>query len=65
MQFNKNQIEFLIKIGLSGIPFDALTDPDLEVIEEKVSECLQKNGFDANYTPTKTGKMCESILDML
>ena len=65
MQFNNNQIEFLKEIGLSNISFNDLTDADYVIIEEKVTEHLQKNGFDAEYMPTKVGIMCESILDML
>lgn len=65
MKFSENQIEFMKKIGISIDFSKNLSDYDYELIEEKVSEHLQKKGFDAEYEPTEEGKMCESILDML
>lgn len=65
MNFSKNQINFMISIGISAKFANALSDTDYEEIEEKVSEHLQKHGFDKNYEPNEHGKMCESILDML
>lgn len=65
MLFTENQIKFMQEIGVSVVSFDDLTDADYELIEEKVSNHLQKNGFDANYGSTEAGKMCESILDLL
>ena len=50
--FEKNQIEFMKKIGIS-IDFDNISDDDFIVIEEKVSEYLQKQGFDKDYSPTE------------
>lgn len=65
MNFSQEQIDFMKQIGIS-IDFSSdLRDGDDELIEEKVSEYLQKNGFDSNYKPTAAGKMCESILDMI
>jgi len=58
MEFNKTQIEFLNKIGISTVYF-------YELLEERVSEYLQKYGFNANYEPTEEGRICESILDIL
>ena len=65
MKFSKNQIEFMKKIGISINSFDNPSDKDIDAIEEKVSEHLQKKGFDKNYSATADGEMCESILDML
>lgn len=65
MKFNENQIEFMKKIGISINFNDNLSDSDYDLIEEKVSDYLQKNGFDENYEPTEEGTMCEAILDML
>lgn len=65
MTFSKNQIEFMKKIGISVDFSKKLSDADIEIIEDKVSEHLQKSGFDKDYMPTKEGKMCESILDLL
>lgn len=65
MKFTKNQIEFMNKIGIS-INFDTdISDDDYEIIEDKVSDYLQKKGFNDDYFTTEDGKMCESILDMI
>lgn len=65
MKFNEKQIEFMRKIGISITFSETLSDKDSLLIEEKVSEHLQKHGFDSEYKPTKDGEMCESILDIL
>ena len=65
MLFKENQIKFMQKIGISVASFDSLTDADCELIEQKVAEYLQKYGFNNEYEPTKSGAMCESILDLL
>lgn len=65
MKFSKNQIEFMQKIGISIHFSENLSDSDYEMIEEKVSEHLQKHGFDNDYESTEEGRMCESILDAL
>lgn len=64
MKFNKNQIELMKNIGIS-INFDDISDEEYIEIEEKVSDYLQKKGFNGDYSPNKDGEMCESILDML
>ncbi|MBQ7972205.1 MAG: hypothetical protein IJ291_01950 [Lachnospiraceae bacterium] len=64
MKFNKNQIEFMKKIGIS-INFEDVSDDDALLIEDKVSDYLQKKGFNEDYSLTEDGEMCESILDML
>lgn len=64
MKFNKNQIEFMKKIGIS-INFEDISDDDAILIEDKVSDYLQKKGFNEDYSLTEDGEMCESILDML
>lgn len=64
MKFNKNQIEFMKKIGIS-INFEDISDDDALLIEDKVSDYLQKKGFNEDYSLTEDGEMCESILDML
>lgn len=63
--FDNKQIEFMRKIGIDIDFSKVLSAFDFETIEEKVSEWLQKNGFDKNYEPTQYGKVCESILDVL
>lgn len=64
IEFNKTQIDFMKKIGIS-FNFSNISDEDYILIEEKVSAYLQKKGFNEDYTPNRDGEMCESILDML
>ena len=64
MKFNNNQIDFMEKIGIS-INHENISDSDILLIEEKVSEYLQKKGFNNDYSPNQECEMCESILDML
>lgn len=52
------------EIGIS-INFSNISDDDYVAIEEKVSEYLQKKGFNEDYSPNEDCKMCESILDKL
>ncbi|MCM1375057.1 MAG: hypothetical protein NC245_08210 [Muribaculum sp.] len=47
------------------VDFENLSDDMLVEIENIVSEKLQKSGFDADYTITDKGKICEAILDKL
>ena len=65
MKFDQDQIKFLKRIGVSINFSEPLSDADYELIEEKVSDHLQRKGFSKEYEPTEDGKMCESILDML
>lgn len=65
MEFSKEQVEFMKRCGISINFSKALCDDDYLLIEEKISECLQKYGFGEDYSPTEVGKMCESILDVL
>ena len=52
-------------IGVS-VNFDTdISDEEYEVIEDKVTEYLQKQGFNTDYSVTEHGKMCESILDRI
>lgn len=52
---NKIQIALMQSLGLNQ-------DTPLDIIEDKVSEYLEKNGFDENYNITDEGKICESII---
>lgn len=63
IEFSKTQIDFMKKIGIS-FNFSNISDDDYILIEEKVSDYLQKKGFNEDYTPNRDGEMCESILDM-
>ncbi len=60
--FTEDQIAFMEKLGIRA-HFNAPTDDEAVLIEDKVSSCLQEHGFDENYMPTEVGRMCESILD--
>ena len=51
-------------IGID-VDFSNLSDDDLVLIEEKVADKYEVSGLDKDYNPTETGKMCESILDMM
>ena len=62
--FSEAEKVFLKSIGINA-NFDTISDDEFVTIEEKVSEHLQKRGFDEEYKPTKEGLMCESILDKL
>lgn len=64
MKFKNTQIEFMKKIGIS-IKQKNISDSDILLIEEKVSEYLQEKGFNEDYSPNQEGEMSESILDML
>lgn len=65
MKLNKQQVEFIRKLGLNINPNRPLTDDEESMVEEKVANHLQVYGFDEEYKPTKEGIMCESILDLL
>lgn len=62
--FSEKQIEFMKSIGIS-VDFNNLSDNELISIEDRVSEKLQKSGFDEENKITETGTICESILDLL
>lgn len=64
MKFKNTQIEFMKKIEIS-IKQKNISNSDILLIEEKVSEYLQEKGFNEDYSPNQEGEMCESILDML
>ena len=64
MKFDEEQIEFMKKIGID-VDFDNLSDDDFVFIEENVANEYEIRGLDQDYNPTETGKMCESILDIL
>lgn len=65
LKFTENQIEFMKSLGVSVPSFQNLSDADIEQIEDKVSEHLQLKGFNADYSINESGKICESILDIL
>lgn len=62
--FTEEQSSFMEKLGIRA-HFDAPTDDEAVLIEDRVASCLQEHGFDKDYMPTAIGTMCESILDEL
>ena len=62
MKLSVQEKRFLKKINIISFDFD---DEDILNVEEKVSNYLQKHGFDKNYQPTEDGLICESILDKI
>lgn len=60
--FTEEQISFMKKLGIRA-HFDAPTDDEAVLIEDRVATCLQEHGFDKDYMPTAIGTMCEAILD--
>lgn len=65
MKFKNKHIEFMKKIGIRVRSYSNPSASDIALIESKVSEHLQKKGFDADYAPTEDGLLCEEILDIL
>lgn len=62
--FSDEEKQLMIKIGIC-VDFGSLSDDEFVMIEEIVSKHLQRNGFDAEYKPTREGLVCEAILDKL
>ena len=62
--FSSKQIDFIKGLGLD-FDFAHLSDEDCLEIGERVANELEYRGFDENYEPTETGRLCESILDSL
>jgi len=60
--FTEEQISFMKKLGIRA-NFNAPSDDEAVLIEDRVASCLQEHGFDKDYMPTAIGTMCESILD--
>ncbi len=54
---NKIKVDFDVK--------DELTDEQVLELDEKVSDYLAMHGFGKDDNITPTGRMCESILDLL
>ena len=62
--FTEEQIAFMKGLGIRA-NFNAPSDDEAVLIEDRVATCLQEHGFDKDYMPTAIGTMCESILDEL
>lgn len=62
--FSKEQIKLMKNIGLD-INFDNPSDDDWFAIEDQVGDYLTTYGFDKNYKPNTTGRICEGIIDLI
>ena len=47
----------------SGSYIIEVSAPEADEIRDLAGELLQKQGFDENYSPTKVGRIAESIID--
>ena len=65
LNFSPEQIEFIESLNIKVKSFAHLSDEELNIIEEKVSDYLQRHGFDEAYAPNDVGLLCESIIDIL
>jgi hypothetical protein len=66
LQFNKEQVQILTKIGFPFDFLDDLTDDEILFIDEKVMDyfeeyCILDGGNDVS----KEGQICESIIDLI
>lgn len=66
LQFNKEQVQILTKIGF---PFDVLgdlSDDQILLIDEKVMDYFEEHCIlDAGNDVSEEGKTCESIIDLI
>lgn len=63
--FNREQLSLMKSLNL---PFDVtkpLNDIELLDLDERVTDCLQTKGIDADDNINHVGRICESILDIL
>jgi len=65
MIFSEKQLEFLESIDIFIESNNEISDDEIFLIEDEVSDLLQRKGFDSDYQPTELGLMCESILDVI
>ena len=64
IDFDNKQIDLLNKIGFPLSLSEDLSDDDILLIDEKVSEYFQLNGID-NDKVNDIGMVCESIIDCI
>ncbi len=65
LNLNTEQINLLNKIGFDFDVEKDLLDEEIILIDEKVSDHFSYHGLGDNDTINKTGKLCESIMNML
>ena len=64
IDFDNKQMDLLNKIGFPFSLSEDLSDDDILLIDEKVSEYFQLNGID-NDRVNDIGFLCESIIDCI
>lgn len=64
IDFDNKQMDLLNKIGFPFSLSEDLSDYDILLIDEKVSEYFQLNGID-NDRVNDIGLVCESIIDCI
>ncbi|EHL11090.1 hypothetical protein HMPREF9629_00627 [Peptoanaerobacter stomatis] len=64
IDFDNKQMDLLNKIGFPFSLSEDLSDDDILLIDEKVSEYFQLNGID-NDRVNDIGLVCESIIDCI
>lgn len=63
--FSDKQLAFLRQLA-PGLDFSyRLPDDDYFKLDEILTNKLMTEGFEEDYAPNETGRMCESILDIL
>lgn len=65
IKFNESQIVFLNKLNFDFDINTDLTDDQIEIIDDKVSDYFSSNGIGPDDSITDEGLLCESIIDIL
>lgn len=65
LNFNKEQIELLNKIGFDFDVTSELSDDEIFEIDDKVSDYFAYNGLNDDDEVNDVGLICESIMDIL
>ncbi|MDU3526424.1 hypothetical protein [Clostridium sp.] len=65
LNFNKEQIELLNKIGFDFDVTSELSDDEIFEIDDKVSDYFAYNGLSDEDQVNDIGLICESIMDIL
>lgn len=65
LNFNKEQIELLNKIGFDFDVTSELSDDEIFEIDDKVSDYFAYNGLSDKDEVNDVGLICESIMDIL
>ena len=65
LNFNKEQIELLNRIGFDFDVTSELSDDEILEIDDKVSDYFAYNGISDKDEVNDVGLICESIMDIL